>query len=209
MIRMDSAHPRGGAGRPGAIRIPRLHLCAVVLLCLVISGCAPFALPVSTPTPTLSARTIPADRAILGGTEAAFTRQFGPPTTMQGVYRYVTPTNDVVIIALGMRHIFSGPLAGQVRVQLIYLSPEREWTPDEAEAVYRTFLPEDSVALGSTPQDGGTKYLYRSASLAATFTHSGLLDASGKDEPPGTFEVLCGRGIFVRGSDTYACLIHA
>ena len=207
MIRMDTAHPRGGTGRRRAIRIPRLRLCAVLLLCLVIYGCAPFALPVSTPTP--STRPVPADRAILGGTEAAFTRQYGPPTTMQGVYLLVTPTNDVVTIALGTRHIFSGQLTGQLRVQLIYLSSDREWTPHEAEAVYQAFLPEDSVALGSTPQGGGTKYLYHSGSLAATFTQSGLLDASGKDEPPGTFEVLCGRGIFVHGSDTYACLIHA
>lgn len=114
----------------------------------------------------------------------------------------------MITIILGTRHIFSGQLSGQLRVQLIYLRSDREWTPQETEAIYRGFLPEDSVALGSTPQGGGTEHLYRSASLAATFTQSGVLDASGKDEPPGTFEVLCGLGILVRGSDTYACLIQ-
>lgn len=205
---MDTAHPRGGASRRGAIRIPHLRLCATQLLCLVslvIYGCAPFAGPVSTPT--LAARPVPANRAILGGTEAAFTQQYGPPY-VQDLYRFITPTNGVVTIALGMRHIFSGQLTGQLRVQLIYLSSDKEWTPHEAESVYQAFLPDDSVALGSTSQGEGTKYLYRSASLAVTLMQSGLLDTSGKTEPPGTFEVLCGRGIFVHGSDTYACLIQ-
>lgn len=205
---MDTAYPRGGAGQRGAIRIPCPRLCAAVLLCLVslvIYGCAPFVGHGSTRTP--GAMPVPADRAILGGTEAAFTRQYGPPY-VQDLYRFVTPNAGTVTIALGMRHIFSGQLTGQLRVQLIYLSSDKEWTPHEAEVVYQAFLPDDSVALGSTPQSGGTKRLYHSVSLAATLMQSGLLDTSGKDEPPGTFEVLCGRGIFVRGSDTYACLIQ-
>jgi hypothetical protein len=157
--------------------------------------------------PTPGTGPVPADKAILGGTEAAFTRQYGPPY-VQDVYRFETPTDGVVTITLGTRHIFSGRLSGQLRVQLIYLRSDREWTPQETEAVYRGFLPEDSVALGSTLQGGGTKHLYRSASLAATLLQSALLDASGKNEPPGTFEVLCGSGILERGSDTYACLIQ-
>jgi hypothetical protein len=171
-------------------------------MCMVIYGCAPFARPVSTSTQ--GTRPVPADQAILGGTEEAFTRQYGPPS-IQGVYRFVTPTDDMVTIGLGTRHIYSGQLSGQLRVQVIYLRPDRECTPHEAEA---TFLPADSLDLGSIPQDGGTKYLYRSASLADTLMQSALLDTSGKNESPGTFEVLCGRGIVVRGSDTYACLIH-
>lgn len=171
-------------------------------MALCMSGCAPFA---GTPTP--GTQPVPGGRAILGGTEAAFTRQYGPPY-VQGAYRFETPTDGVITIILGTRHIFSGQLSGQLRVQLIYLRSDREWTPPEAEVVYRGFLPEDSVALRSAPQGGGTQYLYRSASLAATFTQSGLLNASGKNESPGTLEVLCGRGILVRGSDTFACLIH-
>lgn len=172
-------------------RIPHLRLCAALLLCLVLYGCTPFAGPVSTPTP--GARPIPAGQAILGGTEAAFTRQYGPPS-IQDVYHFVSPTEGVVTIALGMRRIFSGQLTGQLRVQLIYLRPDREWTPHEAEAVYRAFLPEDSVTLGSTPQGGETRYLYRSASLAATLTQSALLDASGKIEPPGHSRCGADRG---------------
>ena len=177
-------------------------LVLMVVITLGITSCAPFA---GTPTP--GTQPVSGDRAILGGTEAAFSRQYGPPY-VQDVYRFETPTDGVITITLGTRHIFSGQLSGQLRVQLIYLRPDREWTPQETETIYRGFLPEDSVALGSTPQGGGTQYLYRSASLAATFTQSGLLDASGKNESPGTLEVLCGRRILVRGSDTYACLIH-
>lgn len=202
---MDTARLRSDASRRGAIRISRLRLCVALLLCLGIYGCAPFTGPVSALTPGVGP--VPADRAILGGTEVAFTQQYGPPS-LQDVYRFVTPTNAVITITLGTRHIFSGQLSGQLRVQLIYLRSDRELTPPEAEVVYRGFLPEDSVALGSTPQGGGTKHLYRSASLAATFTQSAVLDASGKDEPPGTFEVLCGRGILERGSDTFGCLIQ-
>lgn len=188
---------------PGPLLSAMLALTIVIGLCM--SGCAPFTGFAKTSTADIGP--VPADRAILGGTEAAFTRQYGPPY-VQDLYRFVTPTDGTVTIALGMRHIFSGQLSGQLRVQLIYLSSDREWTPQETEAVYRAFLPEDSVALGSTPQSGGTKYLYRSASLAATLTQSGLLDASGKNESPGTFEVLCGHGILVSSSDTFGCLIH-
>jgi hypothetical protein len=180
-------------------------LILMIVITLSMSGCTPFAGLVNMPTPGTGP--VPADKAILGGTEEAFTRQYGPPT-LQDVYRFGTPANAVVTITLGTRHIFSGQLSGQLRVQLIYLRSDREWTLQEAEAVYRAFLPEDSVALGSTPQGAGTKHLYRSASLAATLTQSALLDASGKNESPGTFEVLCGSGILERGSDTYACLIH-
>jgi len=177
----------------------------MIVITLSVSACAPFTGLVKTSTPGIGP--VPADRAILGGTEAAFTRQYGPPY-VQDLYRFVTPTDGTVTIALGMRHIFTGQLSGQLRVQLIYLRSDTEWTPQEREAVYRAFLPEDSVALGNTPQGEGTKYLYRSASLAVTLTQSALLDASGKNEPPGTFEVLCGRGILVSGSDTFGCLIH-
>jgi hypothetical protein len=206
--RMDGARGPCCKARRAIIRASCLG--AVLLLCLMVSGCAPFAVPASTPT--TGAKPVPADGAILGGTEAAFTQKYGPPSAQGGVYVYRsgTPTGVVVRITLGVQRLLFGPLRGQSRVRLVYARPDGEWTPQEAETAYRAFLPQDSAALRSTPQGGGARYLYRSASLAATFTQSALLDASGKGEPPGTFEVLCGRGIFGSGSgsDAYTCLIQ-
>jgi hypothetical protein len=128
---------------------------------------------------------------------------------MEGVYQTTTPSGVRVTLVVGVQPIRSGQLEGQARARLIYVALHNGWTQQDADGAYQLYLPGESVAMGTAPQDGGMRYLYRSALLGATFVRSGILDSAGNAEPPGTFQVVCGLGMFGSTPDTYACMMQA
>jgi hypothetical protein len=184
-------------------RVPRLCLCAALLLCLVIYGCAPF--PGNTNSPgAATPNMVNANLPVLGGSREAFTQKYGQPILLHDIFTFTAASGDRIFLALGTLQNFA---TGSVRVRTIILEPSDNmmWDTATAQALYEVFLPPDAHFTHDGAGANGTYRFYTSALLANTFPAQAFVDSAGMRLPPGTFEVVCNNHIMPSEGDANGC----
>jgi hypothetical protein len=157
---------------------------------------------------TATLEPVNANLAVLGGSQAAFTHNYGQPFA-QYLYDYTAPHGDRVLLTLGTLHNL---VTGSIRVRMIILQPadNKMWDTTTAQTLYEAFFPPDArfahEGASATGASGiGIYRFYTSALLANTFPAYAFVDTAGKRLPPGTFEVVCNNKILPGEGDVNGC----
>jgi hypothetical protein len=146
---------------------------------------------------------VSADLAVLGGSQEAFTHEFGQPFA-GFIYDFTTATGDRIVLTLGTLHNLT---TDSIRVRTIILEPGDNvmWDTATAQTLYEAFLPPDAHFAHNGAGVKGAYRFYTSALLANTFPSEAFVDSAGKRLPPGTFEVVCNNKIMPSEGDANGC----
>jgi hypothetical protein len=158
--------------------------------------------PQATATPTARRLPpIPLSATVLGGGAQAFLNKYGTQSIVDGgppqyyrsaTYRITASDGTVVLL-----EVDNDDQNGRVP-QIILTPPDWQvtsWGPQTTNRVVAPYLPRDSKYVKEMPAgDGassvGTRRIYQSAELAASFDASYFTDGT-NPLPPGTFSVTC------------------
>ena len=153
--------------------------------------------------------------AILGGTQDAFGSQWGKPNTDIG--GILTPSYDRNCDDTGnawcLNLQFDFGSNSQMYVTVLDLGvPQGErWTPQRAQAICESYIPNDAAFIKKTSQVMGNRFQgyhldYFSQHLAARFAASAFFDDQHDPVRPGTFEIYYSYDI--TGSTVNECSIY-
>lgn len=178
-----------------------LYVCLAIGLCMIVAAGAVFFFVAPPRNTTVLSQTSTTETpvgsqliqaATLGGTYDAFKARFGYPNSSRGgvyTYSFTAPNGKPAYVSIqfsaqgsdNQSRAYKITLASQVTLaeaphSMTVISSEKE------------FLPKDAIFLQNkqAPIEGAYR-LYRSASLAASFSDSAFTDSAGKLVMPGTF----------------------
>jgi hypothetical protein len=143
---------------------------------------------------------------VLGGSPTAFTHQFGQPTLLNATYTFTAHNGDRVDLTVGVLHVFATD-DRRVNQIILELLGKKVWDDTTARSMYVIFFPPDARPADAVVRPNGTHRLYQSTLLANTFPIDTFVDATGRQLPAGTFDVLCNSHIEPSEDGTYGCAL--
>lgn len=157
------------------------------------SGTVPTTAPTPTPTPTPKGPH-QLTGAVIGGTEQAFTDEYGQPNIVYGITTFSTTAPDGASAVIRLYDFLTGT-DGQKRVDLMGIAPAAggSLSQDEVNALVKQIMPPDSKYVRDVNDPNvGVIHVYQSADLALSMPPAAFGDSNGGPPwPRGTFSVSC------------------